>query len=579
MPTDYAALADKARKQGPDYIALAEQARKPEPATQTDYAALADQARGQGSTMPPVDYSALAEQSRRGSSKPPQLTPPADDRPGFFSTLWDKSVLNLPKSVPAAWEMLASMGDLNQYVSNKNAQPPEEQQELREATARRLAEVKRSGRLTRPEAFIGPPVDASPQDQSSMGEIAGTMASILLNAAILGEAGELLGRGVSAVGKRAAARKVAATTAKAAEKQASAFSKQVVDTMHDYKPIDRYAAPPPVQAETPRSPLGPYTQPPQPPAPPLYTLENQYRPPQASVPYPLPRDMDPNWVPLRRPTPTTAPEGAVSAMEAAKVPAPASLGQAPAKPYSAGGVVSKPVAPVLTPEQLIARDAEAQANIQAFKARTGQSFVDTPTGAVPIPEPPAPAPAPVENMATKMRARDAAALPDTNPTIAKGPINVPPIEPGPQAASGLTQALTQPDAGTGTGAGAGTGAGLGGSATDFKTKAASRGVADKHIFGSEEAGILHGNNTTFKNANLVEFARDLFDRSGQPKLPFTEDAYNKLVGEFNKLQKIDPRTGKPFFHEKAGSNYDGYVKRPGRSVEQTLKEFNEDFLK
>lgn len=115
--------------------------------------------------------------------------------------------------------------------------------------------------------------------------------------------------------------------------------------------------------------------------------------------------------------------------------------------------------------------------------------------------------------------------------------------------------------------------GLLGDATDFKTKATARGIADKFIGGSEESGLIHGSNVTTKNQNLVDFAKS----QGLPAQDFTEEQYNMLVDGFNQSKKIDPATGKPFRYTRAGTN--NGPKQHGRSVADTLRHFNEEYLR
>ena len=153
---------------------------------------------------PTDDWVDVSSPGRGGKINLPKLTPDTSNRPGFLRTLWDKSVLNLPQSIPAFGEMLKRGGDVKQSIEGLEQITPE----MWAAHDARIKATRQTGQPTRRETFIGPPVDSSSQDESSWGEIAGTMASEPLNAAILGAATGMAVKGFR-LAKKAAAAKVA----------------------------------------------------------------------------------------------------------------------------------------------------------------------------------------------------------------------------------------------------------------------------------------------------------------------------------------------------------------------------------
>jgi hypothetical protein len=155
----------------------------------------------------------VASPGRGSRPNLPKLTPDTSNRPGFLRTLWDKSVLNLPQSIPAFGEMLKRGGDVKQSIEGLEQITPE----MWAAHDARIKATRQTGQPTRRETFIGPPVDSSSQDESSWGEIAGTMASEPLNAAILGAA-----TGMAVKGFRLAKKAAAAKVGKKADKLATA---------------------------------------------------------------------------------------------------------------------------------------------------------------------------------------------------------------------------------------------------------------------------------------------------------------------------------------------------------------------
>jgi hypothetical protein len=108
--------------------------------------------------------------------------------------------------------MLKRGGDVQQSIEGIEQITPE----MWAAHDARIKATKQTGRSTRPETFIGPPVDSSSQDKSSWGEIAGTMASDPLNASILG---------MAVKGFRLAKKAAAAKVGKKADKLATAKRK------------------------------------------------------------------------------------------------------------------------------------------------------------------------------------------------------------------------------------------------------------------------------------------------------------------------------------------------------------------
>lgn len=189
---------------------------------------------------PTDDWVDVSSPGRGGKINLPKLTPDTSNRPGFLRTLWDKSVLNLPQSIPAFGEMLKRGGDVKQSIEGLEQITPE----MWAAHDARIKATRQTGQPTRRETFIGPPVDSSSQDESSWGEIAGTMASEPLNAAILGAATGMAVKGFR-LAKKAAAAKVARKADKLATvKRKDAFSQMLAQ----YEGAAEREAPP-----TPRS--------------------------------------------------------------------------------------------------------------------------------------------------------------------------------------------------------------------------------------------------------------------------------------------------------------------------------------
>lgn len=278
--------------------------------------------------------------------------------------------------------------------------------------------------------------------------------------------------------------------------------------------------------------------------------------------------------------------------------------------------------PGISPEALLAKIADKKT---AESVTNVKAFLDTPEGMKKVTVPEAP-PKPVKSirdtgMAAQMRARDAALASDAEKNLPGGVA----ITPAPGKTK-LDMALDKvrhreneatfdvrdyseadknriidaaqsrgldassdgkfilvrdmnvpsPAQGLTPGPSANTGPGTGSFATDFKTKAKGFGVHDRHISGSEESGLTHGLNTTNKNTALLEFAK----ARKLPTVAMTEAEYNMLVEGYNAEQK---RLGTGKRYKKAGADHDprplGEKTRHGRSVDQTLKEFNEDWAR
>jgi len=173
-----------------------------------------------------------------------------------------------------------------------------------------------------------------------------------------------------------------------------------------------------------------------------------------------------------------------------------------------GGLLAPEPKP--TPAELIARDKQQLANIEAFKAKKAakaEGLMDTPK---PTPKPTAPS----ENAAARMKAQDAAGQPRT------------------------------------------------GLISDVAAEAEKRGAWN--VNAGNKGEML----TKLKQEALIQFA----DANNLPKVNMTEPEYNALVTAFNQTNPVHPVSGKPWKISPAGANNSatGY----GRDVETTLRHFN-----